>query len=143
LITAIRKYLTVTLAAALAALALAALVTMPRGHAPVTASAQGRPAVAVLAASVCTNKTTQSYSDASSWSASAGTTVKQTWTTKIACGSDYQKWETVTSSSADGAHYTEKIYRDERSYPHYWQQTQKWSWTKAGAFSYSSVVITA
>ena len=145
MIGTLRTRLTGALVTTLAALALVVLVMMP--HAPAAsatpAPAQGQPAVtAVLTAKVCTYKTTHGAVTRISYSKTAGTTVKVTSYVKVACGSRSQLWETVTSRSANGAHYFERIYQDKRSYPHSWQQTQKWAWSKTGAFTYSSVVVT-
>jgi hypothetical protein len=107
-----------------------------------TPSAPAAHAATLTAATVTACKTTNEYQATTSHSASAGTTVKQEWIKKIACGRAYQEWETVRSRSTDGAHYTETVYRDERGYPHYWQDTVKRAWSKTGAYKYTSTVVT-
>jgi hypothetical protein len=124
-----------------AALAFTLAMTSSGSGAPQAPAGGGHPVAAsiVLDASVTLCRTTDSYTR----SVSAAGTVRQKWTHKYACGRHYQEWEHITSQSPSGAHYRENVYRDERSYPHWWQQAQKWSWTAKGTFTYSSVVTSA
>jgi hypothetical protein len=125
--------LAVAAAAGMLAMALLSVHSSPPARSQPPAS---HVTAVVLTASVTTCKTTDTYT----YSVSSAGTVRQTWVHKYACGHEYQKWERIVSHSRTGAHYTEIEYRDERSYPRWWQDVRKWAVSKTGTRTYTHTV---
>jgi hypothetical protein len=124
-------------AAAAGMLTMALLSGQPSGPPAHSQPAPSHVTAAVLTAARTTACTT---TDTYSYSVSSAGTVRQTWVHKYACGHDYQKWERIVSRSRTGAHYTEIEYRDERSYPRWWQDVRKWAVSKTGTRTYTHTV---